>query len=108
MAPPSVARLFETMEYGPAPESDAPALEWIRQHDNGRFGHFINGGWTAPTEGQYFETINPATKAVLANVAQGSKADVDAAVQAATAAAPGWAGLPAHARARYLYALARE
>ncbi|PYO73359.1 MAG: aldehyde dehydrogenase [Gemmatimonadetes bacterium] len=96
------------MEYGPAPESDAPALEWIRQHDNGRFGHFINGRWTAPVEGQYFETINPATTAVLARVAQGSKADIDAAVAGATAAAPGWAALPAHARARYLYALARE
>jgi len=104
----TVAKLFETMEYGPAPESDAAALEWIRQHDTGRFGHFINGRWTAPTQGQYFETINPATKAVLASVAQGSKADVDAAVAAANAAAPGWAGLPPHARARYLYALARE
>jgi len=104
----TVAKLFETMEYGPAPESDAPALEWIKQHDNGRFGHFINGRWVAPTEGQYFETIDPANKRVLARVAQGSKADVDAAVAAANAAAPAWAGLPAHARARYLYALARE
>jgi aldehyde dehydrogenase (NAD+) len=104
----TVAKIFETMEYGPAPESDAPALEWIKQHDNGRFGHYIGGRWVAPTEGQYFETINPATKAVLARVAQGHKADVDAAVVAAHAAAPGWAGLPAHARARYLYALARE
>ncbi len=109
----TVAKLFETMEYGPAPESDAPALEWIKQHDSGgggggRFGHFINGRWAAPAEGQYFETINPATKAVLAKVAQGSKADVDAAVTAAHAAAPGWAALTPHARARYLYALARE
>jgi aldehyde dehydrogenase (NAD+) len=104
----TVAKLFETMEYGPAPESDAPALEWLKQHDNGRFGHFVNGRWVAPAEGQYFETINPATKAVLARVAQGSKADVDAAVAAANAAAPVWAGLPPHARARYLYALARE
>ncbi len=104
----TVAKLFETMEYGPAPESEAPALEWIKQHDGGRFGHFINGRWVAPAEGQHFETINPATKAVLARVAQGSKADVDAAVAAANAAAPGWAGLPPHARARYLYALARE
>jgi aldehyde dehydrogenase (NAD+) len=104
----TVARLFETMEYGPAPESDAPALDWIKQHDNGRFGHFINGGWVAPAEGQYFETINPATKAVLAQVAQGSNADVDRAVAAANAAAPVWAGLAPHARARYLYALARE
>ena len=104
----TIAKLFETMEYGPAPESDAPALEWIRQHDNGRFGHCINGRWSPPADGQYFDTINPATKAVLARVAQGSKADVDAAVSAANAAAPVWAGLSAHARARYLYALARE
>jgi len=41
-------------------------------------------------------------------VAQGSKADVAAAVAAANAAAPAWAALPGHARARYLYALARE
>ncbi|HET8712716.1 MAG TPA: aldehyde dehydrogenase family protein, partial [Gemmatimonadales bacterium] len=104
----TVAKIFETMEYGPAPESASPALDWIKQHDNGRFGHYIGGAWVAPSEGQYFETINPATKAVLAKVAQGSKADVDAAVGAANAAAPGWAGLSNHARARYLYALARE
>ena len=104
----TVAKIFETMEYGPAPESAAPALEWIKQHNNGQFGHYIGGKWVAPSEGQYFETINPATKAVLAKVAQGSKADVDAAVAAANAAAPGWAALTPHARARYLYALARE
>jgi aldehyde dehydrogenase (NAD+) len=104
----TVAKIFETMEYGPAPESASPALEWIKQHNNGQFGHYIGGTWVAPSEGQYFETINPATKAVLANVAQGSKADVDAAVAAANAAAPGWAALTPHARARYLYALARE
>ena len=104
----TIAKLFETMEYGPAPESDAPALEWLKQHDNGRFGHFINGRWVAPSEGQYFETINPATKAVLARVAQGSKADMDAAVAAANGAAPVWSGLAPHARARFLYALARE
>ena len=47
----TVAKLFETMEYGPAPESDALALEWLIQHDNGRFGHFSNGRWVAPAEG---------------------------------------------------------
>src|SRR6266540_1650893 len=96
----TVAKLFETMEYGPAPESDAPALEWIKQHDDGRFGHYIDGRWVAPSAGQYFETINPATKAVLARVAQGSKADVDAAVAAANAAAPAWADSSSHGRAR--------
>ena len=104
----TVAKIFETMEYGPAPESAGPALDWIKQHNNGQFGHYIGGKWVVPSEGQYFDTINPATKAVLAKVAQGSKADVDAAVAAANAAAPGWAALTPHARARYLYALARE
>jgi aldehyde dehydrogenase (NAD+) len=104
----TVAKLFETMDYGPAPESAAPALEWIQQHGGGQFGHYIGGQWMPPAEGQYFETINPATTAVLARVAQGGKADVDAAVAAARAAAPGWAALTPHARARYLYAIARE
>ena len=104
----TVAKLFETMDYGPAPESPAPALEWIKQHGGGQLGHYIGGEWVAPAEGQYFETINPATTTVLARVAQGGAADVDAAVAAARAAAPGWAALAPHARARYLYALARE
>ncbi|HEY3280191.1 MAG TPA: aldehyde dehydrogenase family protein [Gemmatimonadales bacterium] len=103
----TVAKIFETMDYGPAPESEAPALDWIKQH-GAQFGHFIGGRWATPVEAQYFETINPATTAVLARVAQGSKADVDAAVAAARAAAPGWAALTPHARARHLYALARE
>jgi aldehyde dehydrogenase (NAD+) len=51
--------------------------------------------------------VNPATTEVLARVAQGGAADVDAAVRAARAALPGWAGLSDHARARHLYALAR-
>jgi aldehyde dehydrogenase (NAD+) len=104
----TVAKLFETMDYGPAPESAASALGWIQQHGGGQLGHFIAGQWVPPAEGKYFETINPATTAVLARVAQGGKADVDAAVAAARAAAPGWAALTPHARARYLYALARE
>jgi len=104
----TVAKLFETMEYGPAPESAAPALEWIQAHGSGQLGHFIGGQWVTPAEGKYFETINPATTAVLARVAQGGEADVAAAVGAARAAAPGWAALTPHARARYLYALARE
>jgi aldehyde dehydrogenase (NAD+) len=104
----TVAKLFETMDYGPAPESAAPALEWIKQHDGGTFGHYIGAQWVPPAEGQHFETINPATTSVLARVAQGGKADVDAAVASARAAAPGWAALSPHARARYLYAIARE
>ena len=56
----------------------------------------------------YFDTTDPSTGEKLANVAQGSAADIDAAVRAAASAAlPKWQALTPHARARYLYALAR-
>ena len=100
----TVAEIFETMEYGPAPESDGPAREWIREHA-GDFGHFVNGQWRAATES--FEVSNPATGKPLARVAQGTAADVNAAVAAARAAFPSWSALSGHARARHLYALAR-
>ena len=102
----TVPDIFRTMEYGPAPESDTPALAWLAQHAAG-FGHFIGGAWTAPRRGAQFDVMNPATSTVLARVAQGSRADVDAAVTAARKALPAWQKLSGHARARYLYALAR-
>jgi aldehyde dehydrogenase (NAD+) len=103
----SVARIFETMEWGPAPEASGPALDWLKSH-GGELGHFIGGRWVPPAAGETLEVINPATRAILGRVAQGGKADVDAAVAAAGQAFPAWAALSGHARARYLYALARE
>jgi aldehyde dehydrogenase (NAD+) len=102
----TVAKIFETMEWGPAPEARAPALEWIKEH-GGRFGLFIGGRWVEAKAGDRFETINPATRDVLARVTQAGTDDVDAAVQAAAAALPAWSALPGHVRARHLYALAR-
>ena len=96
--------IFETMDYGPAPESAAEALAWIAAHGPS-FGHFINGAFTAP--GATFATRNPATGRELAQITQGTPEDVDAAVAAATRALPKWARLSCHARAKYLYALAR-
>ena len=69
------------------------------------FGHFIDGQFTAP--GETFATKNPASGETMAEVTQGSAGDVDAAVAAATRAFPKWAKLSGHARAKYLYALAR-
>ncbi len=102
----TVAGIYESMEYGPAPESDKPALEWIAAHE-ASFGHFVNGAWTKPAKGARFDVINPATGRVLAKVAQGSKGDVDAAVKAARKALPAWRKLSGHQRAKHLYALAR-
>src|SRR5262252_8716492 len=103
----SVIQKFESMEYGPAPEDPKESLRWLEGHKR-RFGHFIAGAWKAPAEGKYFETADPSTGETIAEVAQGSAADVDAAVKAARAALKGWQALTPFARARYLYALARQ
>jgi len=94
------------MDFGPAPESDAPARAWLAKH-GGVFRHFIGGEWVEPLSGERFESIDPSTGVSIGRVAQGSAADVDAAVRAARAAYPAWAALSGHARARHLYALAR-
>ncbi len=102
----SIVEKFMSMEYGPAPEDPREAVVWLERHSR-RLGHFIGGAWQAPVEGRYFETSDPSTGEPLASVAQGSAADVDAAVAAARGALPGWQALSGHARARYLYGLAR-
>ena len=102
----SIAEKFVTMEYGPAPEDPQEALGWLERH--GRcFGHFIDGQWQQPAASEYFETLDPSSGEKLASVAQGSAADIDAAVSAARAAVAEWQALTPHSRARYLYGLAR-
>ncbi|WP_171229908.1 aldehyde dehydrogenase family protein [Ruegeria sp. HKCCA4008] len=100
----TVKEIFETMEYGPAPESAAEALAWLVDQGD-KFGHFIDGAFTKPGKG--FESRNPATGEVLAKLTQATRADVDAAVAAARKAQPKWEKLGGPARARYLYAIAR-
>ncbi|HSG07568.1 MAG TPA: aldehyde dehydrogenase family protein, partial [Longimicrobiales bacterium] len=101
-----VAEIFETMEYGPAPEGAERAMEWLEARRRS-FGHFIAGSFTDPAGGASFATANPATGRPLARLAQGTEADVSAAVQAARDAQASWWGLGGHGRARHLYALAR-
>ena len=62
--------------------------------------HLINGRSVAGQ--QYFETVNPATQEVLAEVAAGGAAEVNAAVAAAHAAFPKWAATPATERAKIM------
>ena len=102
----SIAEKFVSMEYGPAPEDPTEAQAWLERHGR-KFNHFIGGEWLAPAAGEYFETLDPSTGEKLARVAQGSLADIDAAVRAARAAFPKWRALTPPLRARYLYNLAR-
>ncbi len=100
----TVKEIFDTMEYGPAPESAAEALAWLVDQGD-RFGHFIDGAFTAPGDG--FESRNPATGETLATLTQATQTEVDLAVSAARKAQPRWEKLGGPGRARYLYALAR-
>jgi aldehyde dehydrogenase (NAD+) len=102
----SIAEKFLTMEYGPAPEDPKEAFQWLDRHGR-RFGHFINGAWHPPADGVFFDSNDPSTGEKIASVAQGSPADIDAAVQAARNALGKWQSLTGHERARYLYAMAR-
>ena len=87
--------------YAPAPEAADVAPIPARQE------LFIGGAWTKPKSGRHFATTNPATEAVLGEVAHADARDVDAAVQAAAKALPAWRRLSGDARARYLYRVAR-
>ncbi len=101
----SIPEIFESLDYGPAPESAGPAVGWLEKHQR-RFGLFINGEWVQ--SGESFPTVNPATGERLAEIAQAGEREVEQAVAAAAAVQPAWWKLGGHGRARHLYALARQ
>ncbi len=89
-------------DYAPAPEA-SDYLSISKQHQL-----FVGGGWQAPTSKKYYDTINPATEAVLSSVAEANAADVDLAVRAArTAGEKYWFKMPGKERAKYIYRIAR-
>jgi acyl-CoA reductase-like NAD-dependent aldehyde dehydrogenase len=88
-------------EYAPAPESRS--IVDIKSS----YGLFINGEFVDGSGGS-FKSINPASEEVLAEISQGSSADVDRAVAAARFAyAKTWSTMPGRERAKYLYRIAR-
>ena len=102
-----VRDLFESMDYGAAPESPGVAQLWLDERQ-GTLDHFIGGEWRPPESGAYFDSLNPATGERLATVADGNDADVNLAVAAAADALEKWVAIGGHGRARYLYAIARQ
>ncbi len=102
-----VKSIFNSMEYGVAPESPSAANEWLEKN-KGKFNLYFDGKWQTPLSKKYFDTINPANKKTLAKIAEANATDVDKAVKAAKKALPKWVKLGAHGRARYLYAIARQ
>jgi len=87
-------------EYDPAPETADPKLK-------SKYDLFIGGKFVPSKAGKYFDSINPATEEVLAEIALANQADVDAAYQAAQKAFSAWSKLPGAERGKYLYRIAR-
>ncbi len=102
-----IKEIFESMEYGPAPENGSVAQDFLDQHQR-KFGMYIDGRWERPSQNTYFDTINPANHQVLAQISDASSEDVNKAVAAAKKALPKWVNIGGHARAKYLYAIARQ
>ena len=103
----SLLEVFESMGYGPAPESPSAVNAWLDDHQR-KFGLFINNQWVKPEKAQYYTSYDPASGAVLAETVQAGQKEVDQAVAAARQAFQTWSTTPGVVRARYLYAIARN
>ncbi len=69
---------------------------------------FIGGKWLSSASGKTFETLHPATEEVIAEVAEGDRADVDLAVDAAREQFDGgeWSRMDARDRGLLMYRFA--
>ncbi|MEL7140476.1 MAG: aldehyde dehydrogenase family protein, partial [Pseudomonadota bacterium] len=55
-----------------------------------KYENFVGGDWRAPSDGGYFDNVSPLTGEVVGSIARSSAADIEAALDAAHAAAPAW------------------
>lgn len=69
-----------------APPGSADSLVSVQS----RYGHFIGGNWVEPKKGEYFENISPVNGKAFCEVGRGTAEDIEAALDAAHAAAPAW------------------
>jgi aldehyde dehydrogenase (NAD+) len=102
-----ILEIFNTMEYGPAPEAPDAVKAWLDEHGR-KFGLFINNEWVTPKGAKFYPSYNPANGELLAETTQAGQKEVDAAVVAAREAFGTWSKTPGVVRARYMYAIARN
>ncbi|RYE79174.1 MAG: aldehyde dehydrogenase family protein, partial [Myxococcales bacterium] len=71
-----------------------------------RYGHYIGGDWVDPIKGQYFENISPVNGKPFTEVGRGTAEDIEAALDAAHAAAAAWGRTSPAERANILNKIA--
>lgn len=69
---------------------DIPNKQGSKVQYKERYENYINGKWTAPVGGEYFENVTPVTGKVLCQVARSTKEDIELALDAAHAAKEAW------------------
>ena len=88
-------------KYSKAPESTGH-IQIQKKYDL-----YIDGKFTKPVKGKYFDTINPANDEKISVVAEATAEDVDLAVKAARKAFSGWSKLSGKDRGKYIFRIAR-
>ncbi|MFN3338317.1 MAG: aldehyde dehydrogenase family protein [Dietzia sp.] len=83
-----------------------PGAEGSVMSYESRYEHFIGGEWVAPVKGEYFENVTPITGQVFCEVGRGTSEDIEAALDAAWAAAPAWNATSAAERSLVLLRIA--
>ncbi|MFF0904382.1 UNVERIFIED_CONTAM: aldehyde dehydrogenase family protein [Kocuria sp. CPCC 205316] len=83
-----------------------PGTEGSKVSFKPRYEHWIGGQWVPPVQGRYFENISPVNGKPFTEVARGTAEDIDAALDAAWAAAPAWGRTPVAERALVLHRVA--
>ncbi|MDG4596552.1 MAG: aldehyde dehydrogenase family protein [Candidatus Contendobacter sp.] len=71
-----------------------------------RYQNFIDGQWTSPVKGQYFENVSPVTGQAFCEVPRSTAEDIERALDAAHAAAGAWGRTAVAARANLLNKIA--
>ena len=95
-----------TVTAAPSNVYAAPGTEGSLVSFKPRYDNFIGGEWVAPAEGQYLENVSPVDGKVFCQVPRSTAADIDAAVDAAHVAAPGWGRTSVQDRSNILLKIA--
>ena len=71
-----------------------------------RYDNYIGGAWVAPASGEYFDNVSPITGQIVCQVARGTAADIEAALDSAHAAKDAWGRASSTERANILLKMA--
>lgn len=67
-----------------------PNTEGSKVSFKDKYENYINGEWTPPVKGQYFDNVTPVTGKVFTQVARSTAEDIELALDAAHAAKDAW------------------